>query len=342
MATQSTDSRTFNDLVSMTFENVQAGVQDNIYESNPTFAKLNEAGNIEKFNGGRRLDELIATDENNTVKSYSAGGTFDTSEQEQTSRAQYDVRFVGGTVAWNREDERLNSGEAAIDNFVTERIMLGTKQMKQELNKQLLRVGAKAASGDIDGIAQAITSSPSTSGAYGGFDGSTDTFWQNQVETSAGTATRTSIITELLNLSVNCQLQASGAPDFYLADPTTWQILASGMQDAVRVADKASANLGFDSIQYRGVPIFFDAMVPDAVNGINFGTALTSGTVYALNSNAMKLKVDAQSDIAMLDLQVPTTNPTRRVRPIVWYGNLITKERRALGVLDTINLATIA
>ena len=342
MATQSTDSRTFNDLVSMTFENVQAGVQDNIYESNPTFAKLNESGNIEKFNGGRRLDELIITDENDTVQSYSAGGTFNTTEQEQFSRAQYEVRFVGGTIAWNREDERLNSGEAAIDNFVTSRIMAGTKQMKQQLNLQLLRTGAKAAAGDIDGLAQAITNSPSTSGAYGGFNGATDTFWQNQVETSANTATRTSIITELLNLSVNCQLQASGAPDFYLADPTSWQILASGMQDAVRIADKTSANVGFDSIQYRGVPIFFDAMVPDVQAGTNFGTAMADGVIFALNSNAMKLKVDSESDIAMLDLQVPTTNPTRRVRPMVWYGNLVTTERRAVGVLENINLTTIA
>ena len=339
MATQSTDTRTFDDLFTTTFENVASGIQDNIYESNAVFAKLNEAGNIQTFDGGTELHEPIITAENDSFASYSPGGTFDTTEQEQFSRAQYQIRFVGGTIVWNREDERRNSGESAMENFVSERINAGTAQMKQELNKQLLAL-TKGDANDIDGIPLAISNAPTTSGSYGSFDGSTDSFWVNQA-TSTST-TWADLIKDVMTMSVNCQLGASGAPDFYLTDPTTWTIFAGAMQNSVRIGDKLSGNLGFDSIQFRGAPMFFDTMVPDPANSIQFPNTLTNGTVYALNSNAMKLKVDKLSNIAMLDLQVPTTQPTTRVRPIVWYGNLCVSERRALGVHDTITLTIVA
>src|SRR3990167_3216161 len=285
MATQSSLTRIYDDLFATTGENLGTSMQDNVYESNTTVAKYNAEGAIEFYDGGTELHETLTTAENDTFASYAAGGIFDTSEQSQFSRAIYQRRFNGGTISWNREDEDANSGAEQRIDFVAKRMEVGFNQGKQLLNKQLLHIGAKASTTEIDGIPLSILATAATDIAYGGFNGSTDLFWQNKSVTSAAT-TFAGIVNELLNLSVQCDFGASGPPDMYLADPTSWQQLASYLQNAVRVGDKLSANLGFPSIEYRGMLLFYDRMVPDAVNDINFPTTLTNGSIYALNTKA--------------------------------------------------------
>ena len=332
MATQSSTSVTYDNLFSTTFAAVLPDIMEQIYEANPTVAKLNEAGNIVTQDGGVEIEQTIQTDENTTFGSYSNGGTFDTSDQELFSTALYQWRHVGGTIRSTREEERKNSGDSQKHNLISEKIAVGATQMGETLNKQVLHSGAKVSASDVDGIPLAVPISPSTSGAYAGFDGSTDAFWNNQ-SAELTTDTFAGLKAALLNLSVNCQLGGSGAPDFYICDPVTWQIMANDMQSLVRIGDKLSANVGFDAIEYRGAMFFMDNMTPDENASTNFPTARTNGSIYALNSKALKLVVDSQTNPAEMEWVTTPTQPTVRTKAMLWTGNLVTVERRALGVL---------
>jgi hypothetical protein len=83
-----------------------------------------------------------------------------------------------------------------------------------------------------------------------------------------------------------------------------------------------SANAGFKNLTFKGTPIMY-------------GNFISSGVIYMLNMNYIKLVVDSATDMITTPFIQPT-NQMVRVAYILWRGNLITNNRRRQAKLVSI------
>lgn len=176
--------------------------------------------------------------------------------------------------------------------------------------------------------------------SIGGIDQSTDTWWANKI-TEAAATTFVGFDKELKHLANNCRKGTGGAPDLYVADQDMFETYESGMDTKTRYTSSENATIGFENINFKGGEMFWDEHVPDAYTNTNYTTASQTGTIYALNSNFMKLVVGKGKDFAPLGFQRPA-NQDARVGAWVWYGQLICSNRRKQGVISKCSKTLVA
>jgi hypothetical protein len=88
-------------------------------------------------------------------------------------------------------------------------------------------------------------------------------------------------------------------------------------------------DLGFEVLRYKGANMFFDA-------GMATNVPATGESILLLNSKNIRLVVDKETDLVSTDFIEPE-NQTAKVAKILWMLNLVTNNRRKLGLLHGIS-----
>ena len=108
-------------------------------------------------------------------------------------------------------------------------------------------------------------------------------------------------------------------PDFIMTTQALYQKYESLVAPAYRTEDRRVADLGFNSLQFKGVPIMYDDYCP-------------AGYMYFLNSEFMKLRVSTGNDFTWTEKREPT-NQFVFTMLTKWIGNLTCSNARHEGVL---------
>lgn len=350
-------SRTINydAMLSSVLDNYKDKMQDVIFSSSVLLSAIKKHGGYETREGGEKISVPLMYGKT-PVQSYSGYDVLDTTPVDGITRAFYEWRQLATPIAISRIEERKNTGEAQLFNLLKEKIQQAEMSIAEEVNYQLL--GKSVESGafvsgnggdDLDPIPLLVPKNPSTSTSIGNINQSTYSWWRNKsVDGSTNGATSQDSGTvkgydlntwaelhmALRHLYNQCSRGSGGTPKMVITDQDGYETFEASLADKVRYTQQTDGSLAFDNILFKkGCPMYWDEMVPDLENGVNYESAShATSTYFMLNTQFLKFIVDAQTNF----INTPFTKPENqdaKVAHILLYGNLCCTNRRKQGVL---------
>ena len=314
-------------LISTTLQNMGTEMTDNVIKSVPLVQHLMDE-NSRKTAGGTRIYAPILYGFNNTVTWFNTSDYIDVSPQEAVTAAQYKWANLVGAITIFGEEEMANSGDAKIEDFADAKI----RQLEISLARQINQSGFGDGTGFFgaarDGLAnlifQTTTAQNPASGAVGGIDAPTFPFWRNNANLSPG------------SYAANGSMGTS-APDYQLR---MWNLCSDGMLKTrmiisgndvyeayqinagvhYRQTNEKSLDLGFDHINYKGIPWYWDRDCPAA-------------TQYFINTEFLHAYVDPNRFFKPTDW-MPTINQDGKVMRIHLRMNFVCTNRMLQGVIN--------
>lgn len=359
-------SRTINydALLSATLDNYKDTLTDNVFASSVLLSAIKSNGGYETRDGGDKIKVPLMYGKTH-VTSYSSYDVLDTTPIDGITSAFYDWRQLATPIAISRIEERKNSGEAQLFNLLKSKIKQAEMSITEEINYQLL---GKTVSGgafesgnggkDLDPISMFVPKNPTAAVTVGNISQSTYDWWRSRSidgstdglsSTDAGALkgwdlnTWAELHAALRSLYNYCSRGAGGTPNMVLTDPTGFETFEASLADKTRYNQQSSASLAFDNIMFKkGCPMYWDEMVPDLENGVNYTSAshLTS-TYFMLNTKFLQFVVDSQTNFITTPFVKPE-NQDAKVAHIMVYGNMVCQQRRKQGVLYGVSKSIVS
>ena len=320
-------------LVSTTLKNYTPRIEDNLFNNVTLLYWLKEAGNIEKVSGGEQLVEPLLYGANGTVGSYAGYDNILTTPQDGITSAIYDWKQYAVSIAISGLEEAKNRGESAVMSLLKAKVDQAEMSLMDGMNVMFYGDGTGNNSKNWNGLSNLIQISGTGdtavgTGTVGGIDSSTDSWWRNQVKqlSSASVGFKISDLSSIYNACSNGRIH----PDFILTSQKMWERYESLLQPQLRYQSTKAADAGFENLLYKSAPIMWDS----AAN-----TGVHAKRMYFLNSKFLKLKVHSDVWLKNTPFEKPHGQDARYSQ-ILCYGNLVTNNRRYLGVLE--QTATVA
>lgn len=288
---------------------------DNAYNANVELKLLNQYKEL-KDGGGSIVEPLIESQQDEGGF-YLGADVLNNTQTNTLTMVEYKWQNAYEPIQLTRDEERQNSGsEHKILDLVATKTMLSEKAIAKRLS-QAFSVPVAGAGNLID-----LTTLVNT-GTLGSIAGATDTFWQATSVTSGAFATQG--LTDMNNAYYTVSSGANEEnPTHILTTKAIFQKYEQTRLPLERISNgDLSANAGFKNLTFKGIPIVY-------------GNYISSGVMYMLNMNYVKLVVDSATDMYTTPFISPT-NQMVRVAYILWRGNLITNNRRRQAKLTSIS-----
>ncbi len=358
----STNTIYYDALLSTTLDAYMSGgtMFDNIFKDSAFLAlmRLNDA--VDMQNGGERIRAPLMFQGNNTVKSYSGADSLDTTIQDGMTTAFYEWKEIGGTISITRKEERQNSGEAAKIGLLKSKIQQAEMSMFEELNQQLVQGTVSSATfvpgndvKDLNPLGYFFRSlnatDPTTGGNVGNIAGADNSWWRHKTssfDNSADTGNSFSFsvssykgfVVGLRRLYNYASRGSGGSPNIALMDQISFETYENALDEKVRYTNTKLADMGFDNIKLRGATWIWDEQVPDIGNGT---VAVTTGTVFLLNTKFYKIIIDSEIDMVTTPFVEPE-NQTVRTAKILFMGNAAVSNLRKHAVAYDISASIVS
>jgi hypothetical protein len=249
-------------------------------------------------------------DRNKTNKWMSGYDTVDISAQDGLTSAQYNWKMIGGSVTMSRFEKAQNMGRSQIIDLWDTKIEQEKISLQDKFNSDLYADGSTDGNNAITGLGAMITNT----GTYGNISRTSFTWWQAIVDNTVAVLSQDDMRTQYNNQSKNVT-----HPTFILTTQALYEKYESLLLPAYRIEDRRMGDLGFDSLQFKGVPIVYDDACP-------------SGTMFFLNDNYLALRVHSQNDFYWTEIRNPITQFVDTML-CEWMGNLTTSNSRFQGKL---------
>lgn len=293
-------------------------LQDAVFSRLTLFEYLAKKNRVRR-GGGTGIIVPIRSSKNATAASYSNYGIINTQPQDNETAAQFQYKQYAASISLSGKEERVqNKGKYEVMDLVKTKISDAEMALQDKLNSDLF--AAAPAAQDIGSL---VTSIDATS-TIGQINSTTYSFWQSTVTTSVGSFASggVSAMRTLWN-TLGQRNAASSVPDLLLTTPTI-----HGYYEASLIANQRYTNaydVGNSSFQ----KLMFKSSVVD------MDTQCTSGAMYFLNSDALELVIDPDTDFKMTEWVKPVDQDAKVAQYLVAL-ELVIRNRRKLGVLTGI------
>ena len=305
----------FDSLLSTTLDNYRKTLTDNVFKSRVLLWWLTEKNRVRKLSGGVKIVEPLIYAEGQTG-SYGEWDPISIVPQEGLTAAEFPWRQLFATIAISGLEEAQNNGEEAVINLLDAKVMQAEETMKANLNRMLYGNGTGNSNKDWLGLGVLINNT----GAAGGIDGTTDTWWRSYVD-AVTVADATDLAPEMAT-AFNTVSDGNDMVDGIFMAQNSYEFFESTLTPNVRYQDTKSANAGFSNLLYKQCPTYWDRDCP-------------AGTVYGLNSKYISLvghtdrwfKQSPFSDGLSAAGGGTATTVDARYSIITTYGNLTIRNR---------------
>lgn len=330
-------------LVSTTLKNYTPKIEDNLFTNVTLLYWLKEAGHIEKVNGGEQIVEPLLYEANDTVGSYAGYDNILTTPQDGITAAVYDWKQYAVSVAISGLEEAKNRGESAVLSLLKAKIDQAEMSLMDGMNKMFYSDGTGNGGKNWNGLGALIQAADKGSQtispggiASSNVDASGNRWWENQyknIPTGAAEAGQFKIadLSSIYNSCSNGRIH----PDFILTSQQMWERYESLLQPQLRYQSTKAADAGFENLLYKSAPIMWDAPLSNPANA-GSATLGNNSKMYFLNSKFLKLKVHSDVWLKSTPFEKPHGQDARYSQ-ILCYGNLVTNNRRYLGVLNQVD-----
>ena len=316
-----TKTETLDDLYSTTWYNMRDHAIDNIFTATPFwFWLVHHKGKVRDVVGGRFIGIPLLRSKSSTVEWFTAYDQVDITPQVGLTTATEVWRYLSGSVARSAIEEQQNSGKNQIFSLISSKLEQLQLSMIDKLETALFTAQTGNA---MNSILDIIPLDPST-GTIQGLDPSVETWWQSKQQTFSGSFAVNGL-KEFANFYNDVSIGADH-PDLIMLDQTTFELYEAEMQQFLQITTSGAAALGdagFTSLRYKGADIIWSANV-------------TTGYAYFINSRYIELVRDPTFWFEMTEWKPVPEQPDARVAQVVAAMNLVSNQRRQLGVLTGI------
>lgn len=317
MAAPATLTEQLDSFYSTTWQSMMKKAQDNIFNTRPFWFWLNSKGRRTPQRGGRFIGVQLMYSKNDTFKSIGRFATVSINPQDPLTTAIANWKYFAVSVTRDWVGDQQNRGQYEIINRAASLLDQALLTAVESMGTQAFGDGTGNGGLDLDGLQAAVDSTPAV-GTYQGIDPATATWWRNISSVASGAAD-TFLLKDLRKLYRDVS-QGVDFPSLLLTTDAVFELYEAELVEFLRIQDRKMADAGFENFMFKGTPITWDPIT-------------ASGNVYALNDKYMKLYYDPDAEFTMTDWKPIPNQVGDRVAQIVFAGNLVTMQRRRLGVL---------
>ena len=313
-------------LISTTLQAYLPQMEINVITSVPLVRYLLDE-NARRVQGGTRINIQLLYGYNSTTTWFNQSDYIDVSPQEAVTAAQYKWANLVGAVTVFGEEEAANSNDAMLQDFVQAKITQLELSLARQLNQAAYGDGTGFFGAAPDGLANLVfsTATPAdpAGGAVGGISAVTFPFWRNNANLSPGTyAANGSMGTANSDFQLRMfHLTTDGAlrPTFIISDNSVFESYQFNAGVHYRATETKDMDLGFEHINYKGVPWVWDRDCP-------------AGVQYFINSKFLYSVVDPNRFFRPTDW-MPTITQDGKVLRLHLRMNNVCSNRMLQGVI---------
>lgn len=304
-------------LYTTTWQNMKSEVADNIFNATPFWFWMKEKGKLQTEEGGRFLTEPLRYAKSDRVTWIERGTSMSLSDSEFLTIAQYPWRYLADSIVRFGVDDQQNRGKNQIINFMNSKLANSQDSLIDTLETALFA----AQSGlTILGLQDLVDDTPAT-GAVGGIDPATYTWWRNQATNMTTESFAVFGVKRMRTLLNNCRNNLkSDSPDIIVSGQTPWEFYDDEVTEQRRIVNQTLGDAGFQNIEFKGIPMVWS---PSCANT----------RLYMLNTRFLTFKYDPMMYFDMTEWKPIPAQVNDRAAQVVLAGNLIMSRRRCQGVL---------
>lgn len=263
---------------------------------------------------------------------FEGAGTTATTGFDDITHASFRRAQYAHPVVLLRTDEWDTNSEVALFKAGVQKVESARQMLRKDVSTDLL--STSAVTNGVQGIPLAAEEAPGSSGAYGGLDGATETYWKNKTDatnpafSTAGMAAFESMFRQLASVEGR-----EGNPfDWILVSTAVFGYLQTAARTFLSLnapatggAGKRAGEMGFPTMSFHGKPIVFDP-------------GLTAGYAYFWADDAAYLVTQPGVDFTMPYEWVSLAPAGQHglINHVYWRGQLVVEQRAALGQISTI------
>lgn len=332
----------FDALFTTSLANAKKTLIDNISASNAWWAKIKSMGGYVSEDGGTHIEEPLMYGLGN-FHWYDGYDELRNDPFEGLTKALYEWAQGSAGIPISRKEVRQNAHK--ILDLVSTKIEQAEMGIQEAIPKAIFQgnvpnggaltdpaVDPILTATGINPIALLVHKDPTASANIGSIAQNSHSWWRNFTD-SSGATTYDGLLLELSALKQKAGRGPGGAPDLFVTDETTYNLLEFALYQRARHEVKSRIEFPFENIIYKNAMIVHDEFMHDVENGLT--NTDTKGTLYMLNNKFIKVKYDSQTNFFTTDKREPV-NQDAWVKYILWMGNMTINNRRKHGVLYNI------
>lgn len=310
-------------LYTTTWANRKSGLADNIFDSMPFWYWMKEKGKMKSMMGGRRIEVSLRYAKSENVAWIGKGDTVGMGDMDHLTIANYPWRYLVDSIVRFMVDDQQNRSKSKILDLANSKIDTANDTLVEELETRLFG----AASGEqMLGLRDIVADNPAggTPNTLGGIDQSDNSWWRNQTATLSGVSFATggvAAMRKMLNNTMNNLMM--DRTDIIVCAQSPYEYYDADVTEQRRVVNKTLGDAGFETIQYKGVPMIWSPHC--------------SQRMYFLNTNFLMFVYDPKMYFDMTEWKPIPNQANDRAAQIVTACNLITNRRRCQGVIHSID-----
>lgn len=290
------------------------GIVDNIFRNNVILNKLKANGAIVIQDGGTSIALAVEYAENGTVEAMDYYSALDTTPQKISQTAEYQWGMYAGTTSISHKEKRQNAG-ANIYNVAEAKAKNLSKAMSGKINADLF-----AASATANGVGTLVTYIDATS-AIGNINSTSQSFWQ-ATNTTSGSFGAQGLSDMETTWSAVSDSNMSDSPSFIITTSAVFGYYNLALQPQIRYMSTGSADGSFQNLKYKTADVVWD-------------NDCTTGAMYFINTEALKLYIDSGTNFIMFDAVRPSNQIAETAQMAVML-QLVATNRRRLGKILSI------
>jgi len=317
-----TRTETLDDLYTTTFNNRAKEVKDQIFDATPFYNELRRKGGIRlNGTGGRYLEVNLSYAKNETIKSLDKGDTISISDTKFLTVAQYEWRFVAGSIVRYFTDDAKNKSAQQHISLANSKINNLRDSLTDKFEEYLFSDGTGNGGKDPNGLDNLIATSTGTT--VGNILDTTYSWWGNRTKTATGVAS-VYLLSDMRNLANTIsESKMRQMPNMIVTTQAVAELYDDEVLEQKQIVNRSSGDAEFTSTTWKGIPVLWSNQCP-------------SGRMYMLRSENFGLNVDPDINFMMTNWKAIPNQVEDRVAQIVWKGNFITDRRKSGGVMTGI------
>jgi hypothetical protein len=301
----------FDQVTTTTLHNyLSKDLADNIFGALVLTKFLMANGRKKPCSGGDFLVEPLLYGKNTTVNSYDGYDPIDTTPQTGITAAQFNWKLLAGSVTFSRVEALKNNSKEKIIDLLEQKVTQLEESLRDEFNIEAFSDGTGNSGKDVTGL-QAIIDTDNT---FAGINRTTYTWWAAKREDTAEALNEPRMRTMFYDCSKNLT-----KPAIIITTQALFEKYISLVQPSLRLPNTKMADLGFQNVEYMGVPVVFDEACP-------------SGWMMFLNDKYLRLRVHPEADFKVTEKKEPA-NQLVFTQQVYWLGNLTVNNSRFQGAL---------
>lgn len=314
----------FGELLSLTVQELEDELFDQILTKNATTATLKEYGCVRPIDGGPTIVIPIEYAENGSYKRYSGAEQLNTTSNDVFTSFQYPWCQFAINVQANGREMLQNMGRSQNRNLVKSRVRNAQTTVENQFNIDCLSDGSLP--NQVNGLQLLIA--PAGTGTVGGIARSSYAFAQNQfyrATTDGGVALSASNIASYMD-ALDLRIQRyRGKTKVILSDDLTYAMYESAIHPLERLnqPDGKLGKLGFRSYRYKDAELVFEPSI----------SGMPTNTQYWLDPDVIELNPHSNRNLVRLPKR-DSFNQDAQIEYLAWMGNLTVKNFRRLGTLN--------